>query len=55
MGEVIDTKNQFRTEIILCLAEKRIAVCKSYVGSGFNDPSIFINNAHNDFNDKKSR
>ena len=52
MGEVIDTKNQFRTKIKPCLAGKRDAVCKSYVGSGFNDASIFINKAFNDFNVK---
>ena len=32
--------------------ENTDSVCKPYVDSGFNDPSILQNNGHVDFNDK---
>ena len=52
LGQDIDLKNQFIIKNLPCPVEKSDAVCKSYVDSGFNDPSIIRNTAHVDFNDK---
>ena len=48
----IDMKKQYKIYNILCPQEFSDAVCKSYVDSGLNDPSIMRNTAHVDFNDK---
>ena len=48
----IDIKNQFKIKNLPCPQENSDAVCKSYVDSRLNDPSIIRNTAHVDFNEK---
>ena len=50
--EDIDVKKFVESNNLHCLQENSDAVCKSYVDSGLNDPSIIQNTAHVDFNDK---
>ena len=50
--ENVDVKNQCKIRNSACPQQKSNAVCKSYVDSGLNDPSINRNNANVDFNDK---
>ena len=50
--EDIDINNRFKNRNLPCAKEISYAVCKSYVASGLNDPSIIRNTAHVDFNDK---
>ena len=45
-------KNKFKIRNLTCPQENSEAVCKSYVDSGLNDPSIKRSTAHVDFNDK---
>ena len=52
MKEDIDLKNQIRKKHLPCPVENRDTVCKFYVYSGMNEPSIIRNNAHIDFIDK---
>ena len=44
----IDMKNQFKVRNLPCAIEISDAVCKSFVASGLNDPSIIRNTAHVD-------
>ena len=50
--EDLDMKNQFKIKNIPCPQENSDAVCKSYVDSELNDPSLIRKSAHVDFNDK---
>ena len=50
--ENIKMKNQFKIKNLSCPQEISDAVCKSYVDSLFNDPSILKNNAHIGLNDR---
>ena len=50
--ENIDLKNQFRIKNLPFPVKNTDAVCKSYVDSGLNHPSIIRNTAHVDFNDE---
>ena len=43
-------KNQYKIKNSPCPVENTDAVCKAYVDSGLNDPSIIRNSAHFDFN-----
>ena len=51
--ENIDMRNKFRFKKLPSPQENSEAVCKSYVDSGLNDPSIIRNTTHVDFKDKK--
>ena len=50
--ENINLKNQFKSKNLLYPEENSDAVCKSYVDSLFNDPSIIKNTKHIDLNDR---
>ena len=50
--EDIVLQSQFRIKNLPCPQKNSVAVCKCYVDSGLNDPSIIQNIAHVDFNDK---
>ena len=50
--EVIDLRNQNRIKNLPWFVENKDAVCKSFVDSDLNDPSIIRNTTHYDFNDK---
>ena len=50
--EYIEFKNHFKIKNLPCPIENSVAVCKSYVDSGLNNPSMIRNTAHVDFNDK---
>ena len=50
--EDIAMKSQFRIKNLPCLIENTDAVCKFYVDSALNDPSIIRNNIHVDFKNK---
>ena len=49
--EDIDMKNQYGLKNLPCPQEYSDSVCKSFVDSGLNDPSVIRNTAHVDFND----
>ena len=52
IDEDIDLKNQFRNEKLPRPRENTDAVCKYFVDSGLNHPTIIRNTAHADLNDK---
>ena len=52
--ENIDMRNKSRIKSLPCPRENSDAVCKFYVDSGLNDPSIIKNNAQIDLNDKNN-
>ena len=54
MEENIDMKNQFKIKNLPCPQEISDAVCRSYVGNLFNDPSILKNTVHIDLNDRNN-